>query len=72
MKCLSTSFKSCFINSLPRKGITSMFIQLLVNKSTIDLLRTGNCAGTNMEIMVRQTVCVLSCEDERNEQHSNS
>ena len=46
MICLLTSLKLLFIKSLHRIGITSMFILLLVNRSTRDHCRIGNCAGT--------------------------
>ena len=59
MSCLLTLLKPCFINSLPGIGITAMYILLLVNKSTRDYLRIGNCAGTTMGIMVNITVQFL-------------
>ena len=53
------TMKQCFMNSLPNIGITSMFIHLLVNKSTRDHLRIGNCADITLNILVRQSVWFL-------------
>ena len=59
MNCLLISWKPCFNNSSSRIGITSIFIQLLVNKATQDLWRMGHCVGKTMDIIVRQTVQFL-------------
>ena len=60
MNCLSILLKPCFINSLQGIGIISMFILLLVKKSTRDCCRIRNCAGTTMDIMVSQIVWFLT------------
>ena len=59
MNYLLTSSKPCFVNLLPKIGITSMFMCLLVTKSTSNLWRIGNCIGTMIDIMAMQTVSFL-------------
>ena len=54
VNCLLTSLKPYFITSLQGIYIISMFIHLLVKKSTRDLWRIENCAGITMDIMIRQ------------------